>query len=390
MKRVLFDGTSTQSSSRAAFHGGGEYAKYMLRAAIERGHRFDVVLGKWLHTDPMIEQLLSENLQINQFYVENKKELYDLIENNAYEVFYSVLPSSYSDYRGSAQLIGVIHGLRSAELPWDYYRYKYETRLGKRIQAWLISHSQIFQRYLKQRHIAQSQILLNVRNAKYIAVSNHTKNSMLAFYPELKPENIRVFYSPFSVKQIAECREKDNYFLMVSGNRYEKNVYRAVKVFDKLFSDGRLNDKRVVITGSGKQPFWNELNNKDRFDLKPYVSSEELDNLYQHAFCFVYPSLNEGFGYPPLQAMAYGTPVIASSATSIPEVCDNAACYFAPANADDLAARILRIDGDAGYRTMLAERGLKRVAVLQKLQEEQLGEELEMIFNTAEKNDSDD
>lgn len=384
MNRVLFDGTSTQSSSRAAFHGGGEYAKYMLRTAIERGFVFDIVFGNWLFKDSSIERLLSNNPDITVYYVDNKQGLYDLIDRNNYNIFYSALPSSYSDYSCKARLIGVIHGLRAAELPWDYYRFKYEANLIKRTQAWIISHSQTFQKYLKRKHIAQSHSLLNVPNARFIAVSNHTKNSMLSFYPKLKAEDIKVYHSPFSVKQIVENGEKDNYFLMVSGNRYEKNVYRAVKVFDKLFSDGRLDDKRVVITGSGKQPFWNELKNKDRFDLKPYVSSEELEKLYQHAFCFVYPSLNEGFGYPPLQAMAYGTPVIASSATSIPEVCDDAACYFSPTNGDDLASRLLRINGDKDYRARLVERGLKRVAALQKLQHEQLEEELGMIFDAAE------
>ena len=379
--KILFDGTSTQSSTRAAFHGGGEYAKFMLRAAIEHGYRFDIVFSNRLFTDSQIEELVSGSDGIEVYHVDSKYEIYNLLEDGNYDTFYSALPTSYSDYQGSARLIGVVHGLRAAELPWDYYRYKYESQWKQRFVSWLISHCPYIQRCLKRKHISQSHQLLRVEGAKFVTASNHTKYAMLAFYPELKPENINVFYSPFSAKQSDFPEQDRDFYLMVSGNRYEKNVYRAMKVFDNLFSHGRLSGKKVVITGCGKEPFWNEIKNKNRFELKPYVSKEELDTLYGQAFCFVYPSLNEGFGYPPLQAMAGGTPVIASSATSIPEVCDDAACYFSPKNEDDLAARILRVEGDAAYRRTLINRGRRRVAELLELQNKQIEEELQLIFN---------
>ena len=150
--------------------------------------------------------------------------------------------------------------------------------------------------------------------------------------------------------------------------------------FDKLFTDGRLSGRNVTVTGCGNQRFWKEIKNKDRFCLLPYVSTEELERLYREAFCFVYPSLNEGFGYPPVKAMAYGVPVIASSATSIPEVCGNAACYFSPTSVDDLCNRILRIDQDKEYREDLIFFGLEWCKKLQLRQSQELEEELKMIF----------
>ena len=381
MKKVLFDGTATQSSSRAAFHGGGEYAKFMLRAAIESGYKFDVVMSSRLYTDETIDQLFLEHTDIKVHHIDNKQQIYRLIDEGQYDVFYSALPSSYTDYNCKAKLIGVIHGLRAVELPWDFYRYKYEGRLLTRLISWIISHSTVVQKYLKQKHIEQSHRLLKVKNSQFITVSNHSKGSLLSLYPELKPENVNVFYSPFSVVKIERSEPKSDYFLMVSGNRFEKNTYRAVKVFDKLFTDGRLQGKRVIITGCGSQPFWKEVKNRNRFELRPYVEADELEKLYEQAFCFVYPSLNEGFGYPPLKAMAYGTPVIASSATSIPEACDDAACYFSPTNEDDLASRILRVTLDDDYRSLLSLRGLRRVHQLQQSQTVEVKKNLEMIFS---------
>ena len=167
---------------------------------------------------------------------------------------------------------------------------------------------------------------------------------------------------------------------MVSGNRYEKNVYRAVMAFDKLFSAGWLKDKKVKITGFGGMNLWSEVKNKGKFELLPYVTTEELNRLYEQAFCFVYPSLNEGFGYPPLKAMGYGTPVLASSATSIPEVCGDAACFFSPNNIDDMANRILRIDIDAKYREELVNKGKRRVKDLLNKQTTEITQLINMIF----------
>lgn len=381
MNKVLFDGLSTQSGSKALFHGGGEYAKHILKEALTHNYEFDIVFGNWLYTDDSIMELLKQYPNITVYSVNSKAEIYQLINRNQYKVFYSALPSKYFDYSGNAKLFGVIHGLRGAELPMDEYKYKYESNFHLRLLWWMISHSKTAQNYIKKKHIEEKRQLLQMKNTQYITVSNHTKNSMLYFYPELEPKDIQVFYSPFSVRQIKKEEQKDNYYLMVSANRFEKNVYRAVRAFDRLFSMGRLKGKKVIITGCGNQPFWKEVINKDCFELRPYVSSEELENLYAKAFCFVYPSLNEGFGYPPVKAMSYGTPVIASSATSIPEVCGDGACYFSPTNEDDLAIRILQLENDNEYRDKLVERGLKRVKELQELQQEEMVKELKLIFD---------
>ena len=125
MNKILFDGLSLQSKQPGQFHGGGEYAKFLLREAITAGYTFDVVLSRQLYTDPVIEQYLGEHLNIKVYMVDGKQGVYDLINSGQYARFFSALPNIYSDYPCSTPLFGVIHGLRSIELPWDYYRYKY-------------------------------------------------------------------------------------------------------------------------------------------------------------------------------------------------------------------------------------------------------------------------
>lgn len=378
MKKVLFDGLATQGTKDKPFSGGSEYAIFLLKEIIELGYTPDIVFSNRLVTPPSVLSLLETYPKNHVFYVERKEEVYSIIDNNKYDIFYSALPMQYRKYRGTAKFICVIHGLRSVELPWDDFRYVYEHTLKGRIGSKLINLLPVLQQRLKRKHINQYADLLNNENNHVIVVSNHTKYALLNFFPNLKENRVSVFYSPQKI--IIEPIEGGNYFLMVNGNRYEKNTYRAIQVFDKLFSEGRLEDKKVIITGCGKQKFFTDMKNKERFDCKPYVSSEELEELYKNAFCFVYPSLNEGFGYPPVKAMGYGTPVIASSATSIPEVCDDAALYFSPTNMDDMANRILQIYYDDNLRNRLVNRGLQRIRSLRSIQENELSRYINTIF----------
>lgn len=380
MGKILFDGVATQSNKLHKYHGGGEYAKFILREALLKNKTFDIVFLKDLYTDPDIVELVKNNTNVRILYVDKNSDIYNILDNGQYDRFYSALPMRYSDYPCKQEFLGVIHGLRNIELSWDYYRYKFYKKWYMRFVAYIISNLPIIQRYLKKKHVNSVAKLLKKENFSFITVSNHTKYSILNVYPFIRPEQLRVYYSPFSIDANKFIHEKENYFLMVSGNRFEKNIYRCVKAFDKLFTDGRLMDKHVVITGCTGEPFWNEVKNRDKFVLLQYVSTEKLQELYSKAFCLVYPSLNEGFGYPPIQAMACGTPVIASTSTSIPEVCGDAACYFSPTNIDDLCSRILRINDDKSYRTNLVNNGNKRVDVLLARQDMEIKEELDLIF----------
>jgi glycosyltransferase involved in cell wall biosynthesis len=91
-----------------------------------------------------------------------------------------------------------------------------------------------------------------------------------------------------------------------------------------------------------------------------YVSDGELRALYQRAACLVYPSRYEGFGFPPLEAMACGCPVIVSQTSSLPEVCGDAALYVDPEAPAQLAAAIRRVLCEEGLRAQLRVAGLER------------------------------
>jgi glycosyltransferase involved in cell wall biosynthesis len=118
----------------------------------------------------------------------------------------------------------------------------------------------------------------------------------------------------------------------------------------------------VAIAGGANSRVYGDpgLLNSERVKWLGYVSDSELRSLYESAMCFVFPSLYEGFGIPPLEAMYCGCPVLASKAASIPEVCGDAALYFDPHDANELAILLMCSANDSDLCADLAKKGHAR------------------------------
>lgn len=108
-----------------------------------------------------------------------------------------------------------------------------------------------------------------------------------------------------------------------------------------------------IFNGSGALP--------DNFLLLGFVTDAELSALYRHAAWFVFPSLYEGFGLPAIEAMANGCPVLAARSSCIPEVCGDAALYFDPNDAGDLAQKLQQVVDDPTLRGILQARASRRL-----------------------------
>jgi glycosyltransferase involved in cell wall biosynthesis len=151
------------------------------------------------------------------------------------------------------------------------------------------------------------------------------------------------------------------YVLAVSSRARHKNfgaLLRAVRHVHEAMPDVRI----VIVGGSFPRVFGaGELEAVDGV-YTGYVSDAELKALYMDARCFAFPSLYEGFGLPPLEAMACGCPVVAARAASLPEVCGDAAAYFDPRDPGALAGAILGVLGSRSLELDLRARGLARAA----------------------------
>ncbi len=130
-------------------------------------------------------------------------------------------------------------------------------------------------------------------------------------------------------------------YILYVGNDYpHKNLKRLKLAFEKLRSEG-LDYDLVLIT--------------------EFVNEEELDNLYKNASLFVFPSLSEGFGLPPLEAMMRGVPVASSNATSLPEILGDAALYFNPLDVDDMVRVIKKTLSSDRVQKILIAKGFEQI-----------------------------
>ncbi|MGN4075557.1 glycosyltransferase, partial [Burkholderia gladioli] len=145
-----------------------------------------------------------------------------------------------------------------------------------------------------------------------------------------------------------------------------KNLARVMAAIEQL--DGGHDWQFVVVGGCDLRVF--NAKAKSRYEashtLSPhvvpagFVSDGELKALYEHAACFLFPSLYEGFGLPPLEAMLCGCPVIASREAALPEVCGDAAMYCEARSVDDIAEKLTVMMTDPALRDALRASGRAR------------------------------
>jgi len=188
---------------------------------------------------------------------------------------------------------------------------------------------------------------------KLLTVSDFTRQRIIDVlkYP---PKDIFIVYNGidekffvrgFSDEIIRNVKEKyhlpEKYILCLSVIQPRKNMSLLVKACQQLWNENRLKTPLVIAGDNG----WNSselMNSNDkRLFLTGYVDDEDLPYLYRGAEMFVFPSLYEGFGIPPLEAMACSTPVLSSDGPCMPEILQDAANYFENNNLDDLKEKLL-------------------------------------------------
>jgi glycosyltransferase involved in cell wall biosynthesis len=153
---------------------------------------------------------------------------------------------------------------------------------------------------------------------------------------------------------------KENLVLSVGAIQRRKNIARLVKAFETLPKSWRLA-LAGAADGYGAAEELEAVSEspaRDRIDVLGYVTSIELDRLYSRASIFAFPSLDEGFGMPILEAMSHGVPVLTSNCSAMPEVAGDAALLVDPLNIGDA---LLRLAEDDSLRDDLKRRGLERI-----------------------------
>lgn len=214
------------------------------------------------------------------------------------------------------------------------------------------------------------------KSRRIIAVSQNTKSDIVDQL-KIPADKIAVIHNGVSSefklqtdtasieKTLAKYKINKNFLLYTGVWRSHKNLVNLIKAFHALKNERNI-DLQLVITGKTDSHYPEVKNTIDHYQLRDHVilpglvESDELVHLYNAAFIYVFPSLYEGFGLPPLESMMCGTPVAASNKSSIPEVCgqDNA-LFFDPYDPDDIADKIEMIFRNPTLQADLIDRGMQ-------------------------------
>lgn len=250
--------------------------------------------------------------------------------------------------------------------------------------------------YLRNRLYIRNFIKIVSKKAKkIITISNHTKSDLnkLLNLPEEKIEVLYPGISPeFRIvqdrKRIELLRKKygirKKYILYVGNFKPHKNIKSLVEAYH-LLPEALKEEYSLVLCGGELKEL--ELSAKIR-KLAPFQSiisvgqipDEDLPSLYSCAELFVFPSLYEGFGFPPLEAMACGCPVASSHASSLPEILGNAALFFNPYQVEEISETVNLMLENKDLRESLRQKGLERAKLFTPAR---MTEQLMAAFKTA-------
>jgi glycosyltransferase involved in cell wall biosynthesis len=215
------------------------------------------------------------------------------------------------------------------------------------------------------------------RASRVITVSEASKRDILRYF-RVPESRIDVIYNAIDdrfwqqpdAEEIARVRERyrlDQQFVLYAGNiKPHKNLERLIEAFHLLRQQAAMKDVQLLIIGDEISKYATLRRAVHRHKLHKhvrffgFVSDQTLAALFRLAALFVFPSLYEGFGLPPLEAMASGTPVITSNVSSLPEVVGDAALLIDPYEPEAIAEAMQRVLEDPALAADLSRRGLAR------------------------------
>jgi glycosyltransferase involved in cell wall biosynthesis len=257
--------------------------------------------------------------------------------------------------------------------------------VSKRARLVVTMHDLSFERYpetfsWKRRlwHVFINPKKICARADKIIAVSDSTRNDLVDLY-KIDPKKIKTIHSGVADKFKVISRNdekliaaKDKYklpykFILYLGTiEPRKNIEGIIQAYDQLRKTAELSDYKLIIAGSAgwlsKKIFSAIGNSEFRGDIKAinFIDDADKPYVYNLASLFIYPSLFEGFGFPVLEAMACGIPVITSNNSSLPEIAGGASILIDPDKPQEIAIAMREILANQELKAKLIEKGLAR------------------------------
>jgi glycosyltransferase involved in cell wall biosynthesis len=258
-----------------------------------------------------------------------------------------------------AHVLPIVHPRRSVVTVHDL-GYLYWPGAHSRRRWWYLHLSTLYNARAATQVIADSAATRDDLVARYAIPAGKIRVVHLGHRPEFRPlpeADVAAVRARYGIR--------GQYVLAVGTLQPRKNLGRLFEAFVSAREQTGSECKLLVAGGSGHggEAIRKQAASKgDAVRLLGYVPDADVPALMGGALALAFPSLHEGFGLPALEAMACGTPVVASDTTSLPEVVGDAGLLVPPTDVAAVAAALARVVGDAGLRADLRRRGLERAA----------------------------
>ena len=308
--------------------GVERYAKELLRAFDKSGLRYDLALP------------FGSN---NKYFQHLWEHIYLPLKSTHYDILFCPANIAPLIKPKALKLVVTIHDLSYMHFP-NAYSFAFRK----------------YYRFIVPR-------LLNLADT-VITVSHSEKEVLIKHFPFLKNKIYTIY---LGIKgEFLNCplmHEKEKFILYVGSLSKRKNLMGLIKAFKILIN--KIPHKLVIVGIKGDSFKEIEIPKilKDipsqRLIFMGQIEDERLIELYRRSSLFVFPSLYEGFGLPPLEAMACGCPVVVSNVSALPEICGDAAYYINPYNIDSIAEGIYKVLDDKDLREELIKKGLERAKI---------------------------
>lgn len=251
----------------------------------------------------------------------------------------------------------VSHGVKKYQMVHDLSFIHFPETFSRKSRLWYR-----LLRFAKEIHTADKIFTPSVFTQEDLAKTLHVPR----WRSIVVSEGVDAKFYPASPAEVFEVRKKYNlpekFLLSLATLEPRKNIANLIKAFQLFVRRHPNEDLFLVIAGRKDETLFakTSLAQEKRVIFSGFIDEDRKVALYSAAFAFIFPSFFEGFGLPPLEAMACGTPVLSSSFSSLPEVVEEAGLLFNPLKPEDICAKIETLYFDPALRQKLREKGLAR------------------------------
>lgn len=353
--RLLFDLLATQPiSSSVKYNGGAEYVRRIFLETVARSddsvNIFCTYNSKLAFEDYLREVAINKGVVFLDL---AKNSINEYIRQNRIEKVFLGIVQRYSGthFDQNVEVVMVWHDVRDLEIVptrESLWNFSDVSTLSGRIK--LIIKLLFFDGFLKMcaeinmRNYATISVLAQRKRTRVITDSVHSKYTILSKFPAIEKSKIDVLSLPEITysNEKTECSELigEKYWLLVSADRWNKNALSVIKILSKVEVFRNKKIKLVLVGNIKNFNLYNKIKKCDWIVVYDYLERSKLEWLYANCSLLLYPSFAEGFGIPPIEAMRYGKPIVASATSAIIEIYGDAPIYICPYNKLEIETRL--------------------------------------------------